>query len=96
MSVENKLVQKTVDITLPEPMRSSIERTGKLNVAAADLKRQLVANYVPVVMQHIRDHGCSGLKCKRCPLNNICDRDASKSKDLAAQVITYANINRMK
>lgn len=96
MSIENKLVQKTYDMTLTEPMQRAIERTGKPSVAAMDLKRQLVANYVPVVMQHIRDHGCSGLKCKRCPLNNVCDRDASKSKDLAAQVITYANINRMK
>lgn len=96
MNLENKLVQKTYDITLPEPMQRAIERTGKPTVAAADLKKLLVANYVPVVMEHISKHGCSGLKCKRCPLNNICDRNAARSKELANQMIAYANTQRIK
>lgn len=70
----------------------TVRRSGKTNIT----KEELLRNYVPVVMQHIRDHGCSGLKCKRCPLNNICDRDASKSKELANQMITYANLQRIK
>ena len=69
-----------------------VRRSGKTNIT----KEELLRNYVPVVMQHIRDHGCSGLKCKRCPLNNICDRDSSKSKELANQMITYANLQRIK
>ncbi len=83
MSVEDKLIQKTMSI----PRRINLTENQK---------EQIVRNYVPVVMQHIRDHGCSGLKCKRCPLNNLCDRNASKSKELAAQVIAYANTTRAK
>ena len=84
MSVEKKLVRETVK-------RTSIPRgSGKSNIAATMAKEELVRNYVPVVLQHIRDHGCSGLKCKRCPLNNVCDKNAGKSKELAAQVIAYA------
>lgn len=76
-----------------ELMAQTSRRSGKTNIT----KEGLLRNYVPVVMQHIRDHGCSGLKCKRCPLNNICDRDASKkSKELANQIITYANLQRIK
>lgn len=83
MSVEDKLIKKTMSI----PRRINLTENQK---------EQIVRNYVPVVMQHIRDHGCSGLKCKRCPLNNLCDRNASKSKELAAQVIAYANTTRAK
>lgn len=83
MSVEDKLIQKTMSI----PRRINLTENQK---------EQIVRNYVPVVMQHIRDHGCSGLKCKRCPLNNLCDRNASKSKELASQVIAYANTTRAK
>lgn len=73
-------------------IEKATRRMGKTNIT----NEALVRNYVPVVMQHIRDHGCSGLKCKRCPLNNVCDRDASKSKELANQIITYANLQRIK
>lgn len=86
MSVEEKLVRETVKrtgVVIPR-------RTGKTNTAVNMAKEELVRNYVPVVLQHIRDHGCSGLKCKRCPLNNVCDKNAGKSKELAAQVIAYA------
>ena len=86
MSVEEKLVKETVKRTGVSIPR----RSGKSNTAVTMAKEELVRNYVPVVLQHIRDHGCSGLKCKRCPLNNVCDRNAKNSKDLAAQVIAYA------
>ena len=92
MSVEDKLVKKTIKQTGVSIPR----RMGKTNMSVTMAKEQLLRNYVPVVMQHIRDHGCSGLKCKRCPLNNLCDRNASKSKELAAQVIAYANTTRAK
>lgn len=59
-------------------------------------KEGLLRNYVPVVLEHISKHGCSGLKCKRCPLNNVCDKNAAKSKDLANQMIVYANTQRLK
>jgi hypothetical protein len=45
------------------------------------IKRQ----YVPVLLQHISEHGCSGLKCKRCPLDSACDKDLSHVKELAAK-----------
>ena len=67
-------------------------RFGKTNMT----KEELLRNYVPVVLEHISKHGCSGLKCKRCPLNNVCDKNAAKSKDLANQMIIYANTQRLK
>ena len=87
MSVEENLVNETVKRTgVAIPRRS-----GKTNTAVNMAKEELVRNYVPVVMEHISKHGCSGLKCKRCPLNNICDKNAAKSKELANQIIAYAN-----
>ena len=74
----------------------ALARPGKTNAANAMAKEELLRNYVPVVMEHISKHGCSGLKCKRCPLNNVCDRNAAKSKELANQMITYANAQRLK
>jgi len=67
-------------------------RFGKTNMT----KEELLRNYVPVVLEHISKHGCSGLKCKRCPLNNVCDKNALKSKELANQMIVYANTQRLK
>ena len=92
MSIENKLINETVKRTGITPMR----RSGKTNAADAMAKEELLRNYVPVVMEHISKHGCSGLKCKRCPLNNVCDRNAAKSKELANQMIAYANTQRLK
>ena len=69
-----------------------LARPGKTNMT----KEELLRNYVPVVLEHISKHGCSGLKCKRCPLNNVCDKNAAKSKDLANQMIVYANTQRLK
>jgi len=87
MSVEEKLVGETVRRTGFRP----IIRDFKTDINTKEaVREELVRNYVPVVLQHIRDHGCSGLKCKRCPLNNVCDRNAKNSRDLAAQVIAYA------
>lgn len=92
MSVEEKLMRETVKKTgVAIPRRS-----GKTNTVVNMAKEELVRNYVPVVLQHIRDHGCSGLKCKRCPLNLVCDKNASKSKELANQMIAYANTQRLK
>ena len=96
MSVENNLIQKTRDMTITEPMQKAIMHTGKPSAARLEIQKQLLANYVPVVMEHIAKHGCSGLKCKRCPLNNVCDRNAAHSKDLANQMIVYANTQRVK
>lgn len=67
-------------------------RFGKTDMT----KEALLREYVPVVLEHISKHGCSGLKCKRCPLNNVCDKNAAKSKDLANQMIVYANTQRLK
>lgn len=92
MSVEEKLVNETVKRTNITPMR----RMGKSNMANIAAREELIRNYVPVVMEHIAKHGCSGLKCKRCPLNNVCDRNASRSKELANQMIAYANTQRVK
>lgn len=69
-----------------------IRRSGKTNMT----KEEILREYVPVVMEHISKHGCSGLKCKRCPLNNVCDKNASKAKELANQMIVYANTQRLK
>ena len=69
--------------------------SGKTGMTQEAYREMLIRNYVPVVMEHIAKHGCSGLKCKRCPLNNICDRNASKSKDLANKMIVYANTQAM-
>ena len=81
--IENKLVEKMG------------RRSGKTNMTQEAYREMIIRNYVPVVMDHIAKHGCSGLKCKRCPLNNVCDRNASKSKDLANQMIAYARANTM-
>lgn len=69
--------------------------SGKTGMTQEAYRKMLIRNYVPVVMEHIAKHGCSGLKCKRCPLNNICDRNAAKSKELANQMIAYANAQAM-
>lgn len=39
---------------------------------------------------HIYKFGCSGIKCKRCCLNKVCDHFPSKAKDVAFQMIMYA------
>lgn len=82
---DNILVQKAL---------SGYDHTKQMTQEEA--RQELVRNYVPVVMEHIAKHGCSGLKCKRCPLNNICDKNAAKSKELANQMIVYANTQRAK
>ena len=91
MSVEEKIMEKVADVTFNKPLQNAAMHTGKPSGVQLGFQEMVLRNYVPVVMQHIRDHGCSGLKCKRCPLNKVCDRDASKSKDLANQMIAYAN-----
>ena len=94
MSVEEKLVGETVRRTSLEPIRRDFKDETNIDSNKA-AREELLRNYVPVVMEHIAKHGCSGLKCKRCPLNNVCDRNASKSKDLANQMIAYARANVM-
>ena len=83
MSVDSKLIKQTVSM-------SGTVKHGELD------REELLRNYVPVVLEHISKHGCSGLKCKRCPLNNVCDRNAAHSKELANQMIVYANTQRLK
>lgn len=41
---------------------------------------------------HISKFGCSGIKCKRCCLNKVCDHFPSKAKDVANQMIAYAKM----
>ena len=84
LDIESKLIEKMG------------RASGKTNMTQAAYREMLIRNYVPVVMDHIAKHGCSGLKCKRCPLNNVCDRNAAKSKELANQMIAYANTQRVK
>lgn len=93
MSVEEKLVNETYKKTGAEPIRRNFKTETDTYKA---VREELVRNYVPVVMEHISKHGCSGLKCKRCPLNLVCDKNASKSKELANQMIAYANTQRLK
>lgn len=77
-------------------IQNALTRSGKTQMTQEEARRELLRNYVPVVMEHISKHGCSGLKCKRCPLNLVCDKNASKSKELANQMIAYANTQRLK
>ena len=93
MSVEEKLVNETYKKTGAKPIRRNFKTETDTYKA---VREELVRNYVPVVMEHISKHGCSGLKCKRCPLNLVCDKNASKSKELANQMIAYANTQRLK
>lgn len=83
LDIETKLIEKMG------------RASGKTNMTQEAYREMLIRNYVPVVMEHIAKHGCSGLKCKRCPLNNVCDRNAAKSKELANQMIAYARANAM-
>lgn len=46
-------------------------------------------NEVVSQLIYIRDHGCSGIKCKHCSLEGKCDRNAVNSKQLAANTIAY-------
>ena len=50
--------------------------------------------YIPVVLEHISNHGCSGLKCKSCPLNPVCDRDTSKVKDMATKMLALVKLRK--
>lgn len=52
--------------------------------------------YIVTQIEHIKKHGCSGIKCKRCALNNICDRNAKNSKELAHKVAAYAQVENGK
>lgn len=53
--------------------------------------RKRITQLAVAQINHIAQHGCSGFKCKRCALNNLCiDKRADQSKELAQSVITYA------
>lgn len=58
-------------------------------------EQDFMARYVPITLRYISIHGCSGLKCKHCPLFRLCDKNASKSKELATQVIAMENIRKV-
>jgi len=52
--------------------------------------------YIPVMLEHISEHGCSGLKCKKCPLKLLCDKDTSKVKDLAIKMLAMTKVQGTK
>lgn len=53
-------------------------------------QRKLIRDMAVAQITQIANHGCSGIKCKRCSLVHMCDKVASHSKDLALSLITYA------
>lgn len=52
--------------------------------------------YIPVMLEHISEHGCSGLKCKKCPLKLLCDKDTNKVKDLAIKMLVMTKVQGTK
>lgn len=52
--------------------------------------------YIPVVLEHISGHGCSGLKCKSCPLNTVCDRDTKKVREYAIKMLALIKMREQK
>lgn len=52
--------------------------------------------YIPVMLEHISEHGCSGLKCKKCPLKLLCDKDTNKVKDLAVKMLAMTKVQGVK
>ena len=61
---------------------------GKPQANAEFIKRM----YIPVTVEHISEHGCSGLKCKKCPLKLMCDKDTSKAKELAIKMLAMIKL----
>ena len=56
-----------------------------------DLTKENVSKFVVQQIVHISRHGCSGIKCKRCSLNRVCeDRKPENSKELASKMMFYA------
>lgn len=68
---------------------SQLQRRSGKTQANAEFIREM---YIPVMLEHISEHGCSGLKCKSCPLNSLCDRDTGKVKDLAIKVLAMTKV----
>jgi hypothetical protein len=54
------------------------------------ISKEDIERYAYSQIIHISKFGCSGIKCKKCVLNKICDHFPSKSKDVANQMIAYA------
>lgn len=53
--------------------------------------RKQITQFAVKQITYISRNGCSGIKCKRCALNNLCtDRRADQSRELAQSVINYA------
>lgn len=90
MSVEEKIFKKIMQRSMTLPKQIALSVTGKSDMARKAVQQDLLSNYVPVVLEHIAQHGCSGLKCKRCPLNSMCDKNALNSIKLANQMLAYA------
>ena len=67
-------------------------RMGKPHANAEFIKEM----YIPVMLEHISEHGCSGLKCKKCPLKLLCDKDTSKVKDLAVKMLAMTKVQGTK
>ena len=67
-------------------------RMGKPQANAEFIKEM----YIPVMLEHISEHGCSGLKCKKCPLKLLCDKDTNKVKDLAIKMLAMTKVQGVK
>lgn len=56
------------------------------------ISKEDIEKYACSQIIHISKFGCSGIKCKRCCLNKVCDHFPSKAKDIAIQMIAYAKM----
>lgn len=88
MKIEKRLAEKAYNVTLQSPGIKAAVISGRLEKDT--LTKAVGKNYVSILIKHISLHGCSGIKCKNCPLIDRCDKDASKSKDIASKVVAYA------
>lgn len=55
-----------------------------------EITQKDIEKYAYYQIIHISKFGCSGIKCKKCVLNKICDHFPSKAKGIANQMIAYA------
>jgi hypothetical protein len=56
------------------------------------ISKEDIEKYAYYQIIHISKFGCSGIKCKSCCLNKVCDHFPSKAKDVANQMIAYAKM----
>lgn len=72
--------------------KQTMRGMGKPQATAEFIKEM----YIPVMLEHISEHGCSGLKCKKCPLKMLCDKDTNKVKDLAIKMLAMTKTQGIK